>query len=238
MDAYRQPLVDTARQATVAPGRAPADDAARSGGSVARPNALVIGRGPLGVAVRIENSSEIPMALVLDDRPERLAEPDFSDAWHTWHQLANLAQVPGRVDHLYATTTTLLDAGPSAAADRARTGAGDATRPAGTAAEPALDAAADRRVELSEEWSEAFDEVETVQERSVLTALLEAGAPAPVIGEEFDGVILDIAWEDHKVACVTRHTSSEGRDELVQDGWTLFELEADDLAGALTEAIT
>src|SRR5699024_2469182 len=137
--------------------------------------AAVYTRGTLAVAAQPINNdgSRSRIAVVLDDAQVGLAE---SDAWRAWLHLSNLLAL--RSDPTVISVTSAATATPTADL------------------QPVVE-------DVSVEWqalrADAIDEDELARLDALLA--LDPTLPAPVLGEEVgDGVPLDLAWMDEKVA--------------------------------------
>jgi hypothetical protein len=65
---------------------------------------------------------------------------------------------------------------------------------------------------------------------------LAGSVPVPVVGyESEEGIVIDVAWPDLKIAVYLDPNPDDCRD-LEAAGWTLLAAETDALIGALSEA--
>jgi ATP-dependent helicase YprA (DUF1998 family) len=179
---------------------------------------LVWRLGGLAVAIRMPESSmsSTEVAVVLDDRDSVLSEHSKDEwrEWLRWSNLLNFRSLPTEITsrkHL-----TSLEGTPAVEADRV---VADGL-PAG----------------LSGPWLDAYEDV-SATERELMVSLATAGLPVPEIGEEVDGVPVEISWPSAKVAVKTGMTREE-QNELSQAGWVLCEPDADSVrAGLQTEGV-
>ncbi|SHW94309.1 helicase [Mycobacteroides abscessus subsp. abscessus] len=82
-------------------------------------------------------------------------------------------------------------------------------------------------VALPTEWQTIYDEAVSDAERSLISALAEAGAAVPELGYETDdGGVLDLAWTGARIGVVFD-------EDTAADGWTLCEPDADKIVAAL-----
>ena len=72
---------------------------------------------------------------------------------------------------------------------------------------------------LTGPWRQVYDETPDA-ERHLVVLLAEAGIPVPAIGEEVDGIPLDISWPDQKVA-IDSGLGDPEREQLLNAGWAL-----------------
>src|SRR5699024_10420343 len=76
-------------------------------------------------------------------------------------------------------------------------------------------------------WEVVFGEAEA-DEHAFFQELAEHGLPVPEIGDEMDGVMLQVSWPDHKVAVVY---DPEDIEPVQSKGWTA--VVTDDTAAVL-----
>ncbi|MGT2427108.1 helicase-related protein [Amnibacterium kyonggiense] len=119
-------------------------------------------------------------ALVLDDRPEAVSQPDFADAWRLWLRLSVLL---GARSERRAVMATVEGVGATASEPVPATIVGP------------IDLA------LSEDWSAVLD-VAYGEERDLLLALSAVpGMVVPDVGLEVgDGIPVGVAWLDRRIA--------------------------------------
>ena len=68
--------------------------------------------------------------------------------------------------------------------------------------------------------------------RELIMVLSQTGLPVPDVGEEVDGIPVEISWPTHKIA-VTLGLDSDERQDLADSGWTLCEPQPDIVRTAL-----
>lgn len=149
---------------------------------------------------RAASMTDVTLALVVDD--DTVLGPAHRKQWREWLRLSNLLNLRSR-----PTTITCR----SLVGSLAPTG-GDA------------DVA-----DLPAAWRELHSQA-TENERRLLAALAEAGAPRPVLGAEvLDGIAIDIAWPDDRVALAV-DMAPEDVEELTAAGWRISSEVADIMA--------
>ena len=145
--------------------------------------------------------------VVLDNADEAVAD-DIKAAWRVWLHLSNLLGL-----RLTGTNLTVRSlAGDGAAAPASPGTAGDGVQP---------DSA----------WGVVIDEA-TEEERVFLTALSVDGAPVPEYGPELDGIPLGPSWMDRKIT-VDVGLDEDERGELTALGWTVVDMDVDEVRDAL-----
>lgn len=168
------------------------------------------------MAIRIPGGGhqESEIAVVLDDSDDVLGDSSV-DAWREWLLWSNLLQLRTRAAaissrrHLASASMTI--------------GVDDTT--AETAAATGLDPA----------WQAVFDEVTDVAKSFVL-ALAAAGVPVPVVGEEVNGLPIEISWPKQHIAS-NFDLNDRDRQELRDAGWTIVLPDAE-IAAAALDAVT
>lgn len=90
---------------------------------------------------------------------------------------------------------------------------------------------------LPPEWQELIDEAMTDAEARVLRELAARGASLPEQGEEVEGIIVDLAWADPKIAFVADDLDADSRTELDQAGWRVIDGSEEDPIAALLLAL-
>jgi hypothetical protein len=189
-------------------------------------------RGHLGVLCRLiprpgALSSEI--AVVLDDRDSALADPAHAAAWREWLGLANALNLRTQP----VTVTTLTAAGePVRDSVLARPGT------AGSAAGGVPDSAGGSGdVPLPPQWTSCIADAASAVEETFLRALArQARVPVPRVGFESDeGIVIDAAWPDHKIAAYVAVEPAD-RDDLASAGWKVVEATVDAVTAALAAA--
>ncbi|KIQ20035.1 DEAD/DEAH box helicase [Rhodococcus sp. MEB064] len=192
--------------------------AALDGGAVthADGDTFVWRSATLAVAIRIPagGHQESEIAVVLDDSEEVLGDSSV-DAWREWLLWSNLLQL--------RTRAAVLSSRRHLASASMTIGVDDTT--AETVAATGLDAA----------WQEVFDEVTDVAKSFVL-ALAAAGVPVPVVGEEVDGLPIEISWPKQHIAS-DFDLNDRDRQELTDAGWTIVLPDAE-IAAAALDAVT
>lgn len=173
--------------------------------------AFVVRRGALVCAV--ENvDGIIGIAAVLDDRTEAL-DAGHADAWRRWLRLSNALDLRD-----WPTTITTVTAWQTAQEEGSGPTAG---------AEPD-DTAQD---DLPPAWRAALG-LATTAERAVLRGLARQAVPVPAVGLEGpDGIVLDLAWEDARVAVVLDPLDETDLADLQAAGWRV--LDPHDLAAVV-----
>ncbi|MCA0435697.1 MAG: DEAD/DEAH box helicase [Actinobacteria bacterium] len=176
---------------------------------------LVHARPHLVLAAQLAGAGAQRIVLILDDRPDAVAQPDFAEAWQEWLRLSNalaFSTVPTTITTYVAHTTS----------------AGAVASP-----EPShLDTA------LSNGWADVdLDPAYTPPAVVELAEHLAArGVPPAVGGAEIGGIVVDLAWPDARVAVVPGDMPGPDVRELRGAGWTVH-LASDDSA-ALLAAVT
>lgn len=77
----------------------------------------------------------------------------------------------------------------------------------------------------------------TDAEARVLRELAARGASLPEQGEEVEGIIVDLAWADPKIAFVADDLDADSRTELDQAGWRVIDGSEEDPIAALLLAL-
>ena len=170
--------------------------------------------GPAGCLTRISGEL-LDVAVVLDDRDEKLAEDHYGDAWREWLRISNALNL--RAQPTWITTVTdVLDQAVS--------------RPAKAA--PAADGS-----RLPPDWETARDLTMEGTERTFFEQVARLGLRAeqrliavPVVGYETDdGIPIDFAWPDASVA-VCFDMGADDCQDLESHGWHVY---ADDPAAVV-----
>jgi ATP-dependent helicase YprA (DUF1998 family) len=170
--------------------------------------------GGFGFAVRMPggpDSTEI--AVVIDDDNNALGA-DAKDAWREWLRWSNLLTFR-MLPTVITTRREAMSAVPLES--------------------PALPAAESRPTEgeLSRAWLDAYQQVDPIG-RDLIQLLSHTQLPAPDIGEEVDGIPVEISWPQRKVA-VSIGLDDDEQHDLVRSGWTLCEPDVDSIAGSLQD---
>ena len=185
--------------------------------------------GTIGLLTRTSGdnleTALIEVALVVDDRTEQLADKDqTADGWREWLRISNslnLREQPTIV-------TALSDVTTGAVADHAKPR---------TVRDVEFDFA------LPAGWQSAHDLATSGAERAFIDqfarqAHRDAGQsiPVPVVGfEAEDGIPIDFAWPDSKIA-VCLDLDVDDRRVLEMAGWRVFPDDPDAVFAALREA--
>lgn len=163
-----------------------------------------LGSANMLVTGDLRNPLTMRSILVLDDGSEAMQTYDYKQAWQQWLTFSNMLTFvadPGAV--LIATQSTVQSLWEELyGASEVR-----ATEAPGIdVAQPAVPAG----------WEVVFEEAEA-DEHAFFHQLAEHGLPVPEIGDEMDGVMLQISWPNHKVAVVY---DPEDIDPVQSKGWT------------------
>ena len=212
------PTADLAREAAlrlIEPGRIiPAGDAASA--------AWWWSAGSVGCLTRT-SAATLEVALVIDDRTEELADKDqAADGWREWLRISNALNLREQP----TVVTAVTEASVQGVRDHAK-----------HAAVPD-DAAA-----LPPEWQLTHDSTISSAEQIFIEklaryAMREAteAIAIPVVGYEAeDGIPLDFAWPDKRIA-VCLDLDSDERRVLEMAGWRVFPDDPDAVFAALREA--
>ncbi|WP_168582616.1 DEAD/DEAH box helicase [Gephyromycinifex aptenodytis] len=183
---------------------------------------LLYARDHLVFATRLKGDAALEVTLVLDDRPEALAQPNHVDAWRDWLRLSNalaFSDLPYRITTLTAQTSPtspridLIESRNEVVVDTAVVADG---LPGGWAG-----------VDLDPDFTSPV-----IVELARLLA--EAGAPPAEGGIELDsGSIADLVWSKAHVAVVDDTMPSDEIETLRRAGWTIHQ--ADDNAADLSQ---
>lgn len=181
--------------------------------ALANTNAWWWRAGDVGVltrAVASGNAHSIETVVLLDDRPERLTEGHRA-AWEEWIRIANVLGL--------RTQPTWIAAFSELAS--------------GTVGAPQL--SSPEAVALTPAWQELID-LATDDERQLLLVLAEyESLPTPYLGYETDGVPVDLAWPDVRIA-VDLNLDQDVRRELSDAGWLLVPADPSAIATAVARA--
>lgn len=183
-------------------------------------NSLLLYRRPhLVFAARMTQTATHEMALVLDDRPEAVAEPDHADAWREWLRLSDVMGLSDITHRITTVTATTAGASNSGSSDQGATDAG-ADLPGG------------------------WDQVDLEYSDDVvieLAGLLARAGVAPAEGgaEIGDGYPADLAWPGARVAVVPCDTADDDIDALRASGWLVHPAtgDAETLAALVTKSL-
>jgi ATP-dependent helicase YprA (DUF1998 family) len=162
------------------------------------------------------HARDVEVVLAVDDRKSALEADEFEEAWQCWLALSNVLGAARRQPKI-TTFTQLAALAPPA------------VQPAGPAEVPT----AARPVPI--EWQRLLDAA-LDDEKRVLGELAAAGLPLPEQGYETDdGIPIDIAWPDHRVAVVF---SDDLLGTLAEQQWRVFRFDSDGLPDQLTAALS
>jgi ATP-dependent helicase YprA (DUF1998 family) len=182
--------------------------------------------GSVGCLVRASGTSLDPwveVALVIDDRAENLADKDqAADGWREWLRISNALNLRDQPTIVTAITEASVHGVP----DQAKHGNGP-----------------DKGVDLPPGWQSAYNLASNGAERVFLEELVRcAGSEfaagwlaTPVVGQEEDGIPIDFAWPDRRIAVCLDLSPDEQRD-LESAGWRVFPDDPDGVFIALREA--
>jgi hypothetical protein len=172
------------------------------------------------------------IAVVLDDRDSALTEPGHADAWREWLRISNALNLC-ETNHTIATLSQLASA-------PATTGTEDVTSVGGLLSpHPGAGGieAVDAFPELPADWAVQLGQAESPEEKAFLVRLATAVAVPHVGYESAEGIIITIAWPDHRVA-VYLDADPEDRRDLEAAGWHVLPADPDAVAAALADAGT
>ena len=159
------------------------------------------------------NPDQIRVLYSLDDTSEALLEPQFADQWREWLTFSNLLgfRPPERTLVLTRSSAATILAADYVAAQAAQP--------------PSVTVTADlgHHPELPVQWQPLMeDPLLSEEERRLLAELATTGTALPEVGEEYDdGVIVDIAWPEHKLA-VLMEDGGGARKNLEDAGWRVL----------------
>jgi len=153
--------------------------------------------GPVAAAIELV-AGLVRVAVVLDDRPASLSGT-HADGWRSWLRLSNALAL--RDWPTVITTTTLVGAG----VDVAPTPTADG--------------------DLPQAWTQVVRDARMGVERETVRALAAApGVAVPVLGFEGpEGIPVDIAWPQARLAIAVDGMPEADRDDLQAAGWTVLE---------------
>jgi len=153
--------------------------------------------GPVAAAVELA-AETVRVAVVLDDRPASLTG-NHADGWRSWLRLSNALAL--RDWPTVITTTTLV-------------GASVEVTPI-----PSADG------DLPAAWLQLVLDARQGVERDTVRALAAApGVAVPVLGFEGpEGIPVDIAWPQARLAIAVDGMPAADRDDLRAAGWTVLE---------------
>ena len=167
--------------------------------------------GSVGCLTRAKGAV-LEMALVVDDRADHLADKDYAaDGWREWLRISNALNLREQPTII----TALTDAEAAAGADHA---------------EPRIVRDIEFDLVLDGEWQSAHDQTISVAEQAFVENLArlaqrdsEERVPVPVVGYEAeDGIPVDFAWPDKKIA-VCLDIDAGDRQVLELAKWRVFD---------------
>jgi len=175
--------------------------------------------GALAVVLELTPGGVVSVAVVLDDRDEVLDE-NHAHAWREWLRLSNALAL--RDWPTVVTTTSSLEpvTGAETAFEVRGAGTDQGGRPLGV-------------------WADLYDVAAPGEERELVAALAAHQAlTPPVIGAEGpDGIPLDVAWPDRRIAVAFAHMPPEDRADLVAAGWRVVDPAPDAIIAALADTM-
>jgi hypothetical protein len=168
------------------------------------------GHDTLAVVVRRLNDVATEVAVVLDDRPDRVGTA-HDRAWRDWLRLSNLLNLRT----LPVTITAVSRAGIDIVAP--------ATEPVEPSAAQALRPA----------WRRLLENAISDSERALLPALAEHGVDLPEQGfESAAGIPIDLSWPDRRIA-VDIDLDANDRADLEGEHWVVVPPDVDAIIAAL-----
>ena len=177
--------------------------------------------GSVGCLTRTSGSA-LQVALVIDDRTEKLADKEQAAAgWREWLRIANALNLREQP----AIVTALTDASVHGEADHAKPGP-----------VPDEDAALPSEWQLADNFDLSNAERVFI-EKLARYATRETVEPIaiPEVGREENGIPLDFAWPDKRVA-VCLNLDADEKSVLEMAGWRVFPDDPDAVFAALREA--
>ena len=179
----------------------------------------------LVLATRFTGSWPAEMALILDDRPQALDEPDFLDTWRTFLRLSNLlafSDTPCAIDTVCGVLkrpaeTDEADRSPAVPPVASRAAAGSAAQPAAGPLQNAALTTAWPNVDLASFPADVI---------TVATHLAARDVPPAEDGGEIDGIIVDLAWPAERVGVLGLDAPDEDAEELRAAGWRVYRSDA------------
>lgn len=166
--------------------------------------------GHLGVLVRNQGSA-VSIAAVLDDSASAVDHHDFKTSWRQWLSLGNSLQL-----HTIPVTWTTLSLVAS----------GQARAPISPVA----------RTDIAVGWQPALSVAETPLQKELISSLAAAKVPPPAeLGEEIEGMIVDISWPTERIAVLYDGIDDHLRTEFAAAGWRLIPATLEDILAAWAE---
>nr|WP_090276603.1 DEAD/DEAH box helicase [Mycolicibacterium komanii]CRL70034.1 helicase [Mycolicibacterium komanii] len=174
-------------------------------------NTFVWSFGGFAFAVRMTGKPfSAETAIVIDDNDDAL-HPDTRDSWQEWLRWSNLlnfrtvpAVITTRHQSAYATPEELIVA------------------PATETVEP---------TSLTGAWLEAYEQADG-DGQELIVKLADTEVPTPDVGEEIDGIPVELSWPTWRVA-VDLGLDDSDRQRLTAAGWTVFPPDLNSLTAAL-----
>jgi ATP-dependent helicase YprA (DUF1998 family) len=162
------------------------------------------------------HARDVELVLAVDDRESALEADESGETWRCWLALSNVLGAARRQPQI-TTFTQLAELALSAVPP----GQPDETAPATPT--------------VSVEWQKLLDAA-LDDEKRVLSELALTGLPLPEQGHETeDGIPIDIAWPDQRVAVVF---SDDMVESLVEQQWRVFRSDVTELPDQLTVALS
>jgi hypothetical protein len=153
----------------------------------------------------------VRVAVVLDDRNETLDDANAA-AWRGWLQLSNA--LAARDWPTVVTTTSLVSPLISIENESGL----HTSRPVGA-------------------WADVYDAAAPGEERQLVVALAAQGLTPPEVGAEGpDGIALDVAWPNLRIAVASTHMAPQDRADLASAGWVVVDASPDQVAAAVEDA--
>ena len=183
--------------------------------------------GSVGLLARMSgpevSTALIEVALVIDDRAGKLADKDqAADGWREWLRISNALSLREQPTII----TALTEASVQGVPDQAKHGT-----------------VQDDGVDLTPEWQKLRNLAMIGAERIFIEGIARhatrnAAAPVarPVVGLEEDGIPIDFAWTDKRIAVFLDDPDPEERRDLEKLGWRVFTGDPDVVFAALREA--
>lgn len=168
--------------------------------------------GVLTRAVASGSASTLETVVLLDDRPERLTDGHRA-AWEEWLRVANVLGLRTQPTRIVAFSEVA----------------------AGAVVAPEPESSFPAAVGLSPAWQELVDLASDVERQLLLVLAGYGSLPAPHLGYETDGIPLDLAWPDARIA-VDLDIDEDVRRELSDAGWLLVPADPSAIAAAVAGA--
>ncbi len=159
-------------------------------------NSIVWALGGFAFAVRMTGQPQSAHVAVVIDDDDTALHVDSRDGWREWLRWSNLLS--------FRTVPAIITTRRHAAATITETAPPPVTEPPDA-------------VGLTGAWREAYDLADPAA-HDPITALAHADVPAPVVGEEIDGIPIELSWPANKVA-VDIGLEEQERHHLSTRGW-------------------